>query len=433
MFALLDGNNFYASCERVFRPSLKGIPLIILSNNDGCAIARSEEAKALGVKMGQPYFELLPLVHTQGLVALSANFSLYGDMSDRMMSIVSAMGPEQEIYSIDECFIGLHGVPGITKRAQAISERIHRGVGIPNCVGIGPTKTLAKLANHIAKSAERKPGSYPPHLGHVCNLAEISPEMFQYVLKQTPVGEVWGVGRKIAKRLAELNICTALDLSRMPLPMARKHFSIVLERTVLELQGIVCMQLETQPPPKQQIACTRSFGHPVTTLPPLIQAVSEFATRAAEKLRKQEMRAGAINVFAHTSPFRSGARFYKSASVQLQPPTSDTKTLVNAAVRGISQIYEPGYQLSKAGVMLMDLCPGIEQQADLPFALPINARDASALMEAMDKINARFGKGAVHVASTGQADQDKSGWHMKQERKTPLYTTCLDDIPTARA
>lgn len=178
MFALLDGNNFYASCERVFRPSLKGIPLIILSNNDGCAIARSEEAKALGVKMGQPYFELLPLVHTQGLVALSANFSLYGDMSDHMMSIASAMGPEQEIYSIDECFIGLHGVPGITERAQAISERIHRGVGIPNCVGIGHTKTLAKLANHIAKSSERKPGSYPPHLGRVCNLAEISPEMF---------------------------------------------------------------------------------------------------------------------------------------------------------------------------------------------------------------------------------------------------------------
>lgn len=427
MFALLDGNNFYASCERVFRPSLKGIPLIILSNNDGCAIARSEEAKALGVKMGQPYFELLPLVHTQGLVALSANFSLYGDMSDRMMSIASAMGPEQEIYSIDECFIGLHGVPGITKRAQAISERIHRGVGIPNCVGIGPTKTLAKLANHIAKSAERKPGSYPPHLGRVCNMAEISPEMFQYVLKQTPVGEIWGVGRKIAKRLAELNICTAQDLSRMPLPMARKHFSVVLERTVLELQGIACMQLETQPPPKQQIACTRSFGRPVTELEPLLDAVSHFAQRAAFKLRQQDHRCGAVHVFAHTSPFRTNdPRFAQSATVQLVEPSSDTTVLLAAAARGIRQIYKPGFKLSKAGVMLLDLSPCSLVQTSLIEPVQPSTRDRSALMETVDQINARWGKGAVCPGSAVQA----RGWQMRQERKSSCYTTSIHGIVT---
>lgn len=258
MFALLDGNNFYVSCERVFRPSLKGVPVVVLSNNDGCAIARSEEAKALGIKMGAPYFQIKHLHDQAGLVALSANFTLYGDMSDRMMGLAAGLGPEQEIYSIDECFINLKGVRGVTRRAWAIRDRILRGIGITTCVGIAPTKTLAKLANHVAKDAERKPGSYPPHLAHVCNLAELSPMMLEHVLKQTLVGDVWGVGRRIAKQLAEHNICTALDLSRMPPAMARKHFSVVLERTVLELQGRSCISMELAPPPQ-----TADCLHPI--------------------------------------------------------------------------------------------------------------------------------------------------------------------------
>lgn len=434
MFALIDGNNFYVSCERVFRPALKGLPVVVLSNNDGCAIARSDEAKALGIKMGQPYFQFRDLERVSSLVCLSANFELYGDMSDRMMSVAAGLGPLQEIYSIDECFIGdLGGIKDLTQRAFTVRERILKWVGIPACVGIAPTKTLAKLCNHIAKDAERKPGSYPAELAQVCNWSELTPAQQREFLHRTPAGDVWGIGRRIAAKLAEQGIFTALDVARMPAAKARDEWSVVLERTVRELQGVSCISLELAPPPKKQIACTRSFGHPITTLPPLIEAVSEFATRAGEKLRFGGMRASVLNVFAHTSPFRPGPRFYKSAVMQLQPATSDTKALVDAAVRGLRQIYEPGFQLSKAGVILQDLFAGIEQQTDLLFTDPSTSRDASALMEAMDQINTRFGKGVVHVASTGQSQSDESGWRMKQERRTPRYTTRLDDVPIARA
>lgn len=434
MFALIDGNNFYVSCERVFRPALKGLPVVVLSNNDGCAIARSDEAKALGIKMGQPYFQFRDLERVSSLVCLSANFELYGDMSDRMMSVAAGLGPLQEIYSIDECFIGdLGGIKDLTQRAFTVRERILKWVGIPACIGIAPTKTLAKLCNHIAKDAERKPGSYPAELAQVCNWSELTPAQQRELLHRTPAGDVWGIGRRIAAKLAEQGIFTALDVARMPAAKARDEWSVVLERTVRELQGVSCISLELAPPPKKQIACTRSFGHPITTLPPLIEAVSEFATRAGEKLRFGGMRASVLNVFAHTSPFRPGPRFYKTAVMQLQPATSDTKALVDAAVRGLRQIYEPGFQLSKAGVILQDLFVGIEQQTDLLFTDPSTSRDASALMEAMDQINARFGKGVVHVASTGQTQSDESGWRMKQERRTPRYTTRLDDVPIARA
>lgn len=427
MFALLDGNNFYASCERVFRPSLKGVPLVVLSNNDGCVIARSEEAKAIGIKMGQPYFQVQHMHTTHGLVALSANFALYGDMSDRMMSLAAGMGPEQEIYSIDECFIGLHGVPDVTRRAHAIRSRIQRGIGISTCVGIAPTKTLAKLANHIAKDAERKPGAYLPHLAGVCNLAELSPQSLEYLLRLTAVGDVWGVGRKIAKRLTEHDIVTALDLRRAPVPWVRSHFGVVLERTVRELNGIACLQLETQPPPKQQIACTRSFGRPVTGLAPLLEAISHFTQRAAEKLRMQEHRCGAVHVFAHTSPFRTDdARFAQSATVQLVAPSSDTTVLLAAAQRGIRQIYEPGYRLAKAGVLLLDLTPNHQVQESLIAPEQPTGRDMSALMEVVDHINARWGKGAVRAGSALQA----SGWQMRQARMSPCYTICLGDCPS---
>ena len=432
MFALIDGNNFYVSCERAFRPALQGIPVVVLSNNDGCAISRSDEAKALGVKMGQPFFQLRDLVEHKGLVCLSPNFELYGDMSDRMMALAAGLGPTQEIYSIDESFIGdLDGVRDLTRRAFAIRARILKWTGIPACVGLAPTKTLAKLCNHVAKDSERKPGSYPAELQRVCNWAELSEQQRIDILGRTAAGEIWGVGRRISAQLAEQGVLTALDLARLPAQAARDGWSVVLERTVRELQGVSCMSLETAPAAKKQIACTRSFGHPITTLPPLIEAVSEFATRAAEKLRAGILRAGALHVFAHTSPFRPGPRFYKTAVIQLHPASSDTKALVNAAVRGLRMIYEPGYQLSKAGVMLQDLCPADVQRGDLLFQEP--SRDQSKLMEAMDKVNKRFGKGTVHVASTGVPEQDESGWRMRQERRTPRYTTKIEDIPIARA
>lgn len=435
MFALIDGNNFYVSCERVFRPSLQGLPVVVLSNNDGCAIARSDEAKALSIKMGQPYYQFRDLERVSNLVCLSANFELYGDMSDRMMSLAAGLGPLQEIYSIDESFIGdLDGIPDLTRRAWAIRARIDRWIGIPTCIGLAPTKTLAKLCNHVAKDAERKPGSYPKELARVCNWTELTREMRIDLLRRTPAGDVWGIGRRIAAKLAEQGILTALDVAQMPAAKARDEWSVLLERTVRELQGVSCISLEQAPAPKQQIACTRSFGHPITTLPPLIEAVSEFASRAAEKLRYGNQRAGAVQVFVHTSPFRPGPRFNKSATIQLHPPTSDTTLLVNAVVAGLRRIYEPGFLLAKAGVMLLDLCSATTQlQSDLLFEAPCTKRDHNQLMEVVDRINARYGKSTVHVASTGHTQKDGAGWRMRQERRTPRYTTQQGEIPIARA
>ena len=432
MYALVDGNNFYVSCERVFRPSLDGRPVVVLSNNDGCAIARSNEAKALGIKMGAPWFQIRHLEETEGLVALSANFTLYGDMSDRMMSVAAGLGPVQEIYSIDESFIGLQGVRGdLTQRSRAIRERIDRWVGIPCGVGIGQTKTLAKLANYIAKTAERKPGSYPKELSQVCTLTTLPAQDLDDVLAATLVEEVWGVGRKIAAQLHEGGIHTVLDLARMDPATIRRRWSVVLERTVRELQGMQCIDLDDAPAPKKEIACTRSFGQAITELPPLVEAVSEFASRAAEKLRKQGSLASQLLVFAHTSPFRPGPRFNKSVVVPLRRPTADTGKLVWAAAMGMRRMYEPGYKMAKAGVMLLDLVPGSVLQGELDLEEE-DQRDRTKLMVALDALNGRYGKGTVHSASTGGTNKGKD-WGMKQERRTPQYTTRWEDMPVARA
>jgi DNA polymerase V len=430
MLALIDASNFYVSCERVFRPSLNGRPVISLSNNDGCAIARSNEAKALGIKMGQPWHEIRHLEEEAGLVALSANFALYGDMSDRMMSIAAGLGPTQEIYSIDESFVGLDGVRGdLTKRSWSIRSRILQWTGIPCGVGIGPTKTLAKLANHIAKTADRMPGSYPKSMATVCNFDSLPASDLDALFAATEVDEVWGVGRRICRQLNDAGVKTVLDLARLSPSMVRSRWSVVLERTVRELQGEPCISIEAAPSAKQQIACTRSFGHPVTDLPDLIEAISEFASSAAEKLRRQAGRAGQILVFAHTSPFRPGPRFSKSIVVPLRRPTADSRLLAQSAVAGIRQIYQPGYRLSKAGVMLLDLMHGVEEQGELNFEIP-EARDRSKAMEAMDAINTRFGRGTVHVGSA-VGDGPARDWSMKQERLTPQYTTRWSDIPVA--
>ena len=302
MLALLDGNNFYVSCERVFRPSLQGRPVVVLSNNDGCAISRSNEAKALGIKMAQPHHEFRHLEDRAGLVSLSANFTLYGDMSDRMMSLAAGLGPGQEIYSIDECFVDLHGVRGnLAERAHAIRARIHRWIGIPTCIGIAPTKTLAKLANHIAKCAERKAGSYPAQHAQVCHLGALPQADVDLLLAITDVGDVWGVGPRIGAQLRDAGVATAQDLARLDPASVRRRWSVVLERTVRELQGMPCIDLEEAPTPKREIAVTRSFGRPVRELPQLLQAVSDFATRAAEKLRRQGSLAGRVLVFGVSS------------------------------------------------------------------------------------------------------------------------------------
>lgn len=433
MYALVDGNNFYVSCERVFRPSLEGLPVVVLSNNDGCAVARSNEAKALGIKMGAPWFQIKHFAESHGLVALSANFALYGDLSDRMMSLAAGLGPTQEIYSIDESFIDMTGVRGdLVERSHKIRSRILQWVGIPCGIGIGATKTLAKLANHIAKTAERKPGSYPGHLAQVCNLASLSPAELESVLADTEVNEVWGIGPRITKQLKAGGVNTVLDLVRLDAAMVRSRWSVMLERTVRELQGTPCIGFEDAPAPKQQIACTRSFGHPVTELHQLNEAVTEFASRASEKLRKQGGLAGETLVFIRTSPFRKDPQYSRSMVVPFRRPTADTAHIVAAALAGLKAIYRPGFKLAKAGVMLMELqSASVQLQAELDLEGD-EGRDRGALMVTLDGLNQRYGKGAVHMASAG-LDGNKRVWSMKQERRTPGYTTRWEDMPVARA
>lgn len=436
MYALIDGNNFYVSCERVFRPSLNGLPVVCLSNNDGCAIARSNEAKALGIKMGAPWFQIKHLAESDGLVALSANFALYGDLSDRMMSIAAGLGPTQEVYSIDESFIGLDGVRGdLVERSHKIRSRILQWVGIPCGIGIGSTKTLAKLANHIAKTAERKPGVYPDTLAQVCNLATLSPREREAVFEATAVGAVWGIGRRISKQLTEGGIKTVQDLVRMDPATIRRGWSVVLERTVRELQGTQCIGLDDAPEPKKEIACTRSFGHPVVELSGLVEAVTEFSSRAADKVRKQHSLAGDVMVFIRTSPFRKDAQYSRSIVVPLRRPSADTGAIVQAAVLGLQAIYRPGYKYAKAGVMLLDLKPDSVVQGELDLGdgdTTDELADKSRLMTTLDTINQRFGRGTMKMASAG-LDGEQRVWSMKQERRTPAYTTNWDDMPVARA
>ena len=431
MFALVDGNNFYVSCERAFRPALKNRPVVVLSNNDGCAIARSNEAKALGIRMGQPWFECRQLAEDHGVVALSANFVLYGDMSDRMMSVAAELGPGQEIYSIDESFINLAGVPGdLTRKAQQLREKVLQWTGIPTGIGIGPTKTLAKLANHVAKSADRKPGSYPAELARVSNLTLLPASDLDAVLQATAVGEVWGVGRRIAAQLNEGGVTTVLDLVRLDPATVRRRWSVVLERTVRELQGQQCISLEDQPASKKEIAFTRSFGAAVTELADLVAAVTRFASGAAVKLRAQGSKAGQLQVFAHTSAFRPGPAYSRSVVMPLRRPTSDTVALVNAAVTGIRAIYRPGFNFAKAGVMLLDLQDGDIEQRELELEPESVAH--GQLMSALDKLNDRYGRGTVVLASAGLKGPQRD-FEMRQDLLTPQYTTKWADLPVAKA
>ncbi|CAG1012663.1 Protein UmuC [Burkholderiaceae bacterium] len=441
MFALVDVNNMYVSCERVFRPTLVGRPVVVLSNNDGCAIARSNEAKDLGVKMAQPWFQVRHLGREAGLIALSANFELYGDMSSRMMTLVAQYAPRQEIYSIDECFLDLTGVQGdLVAIGRDIRATVLQWTGLPTSVGFAPTKTLAKLANHVAKTADRKPGTYPRQLAQVCNFGELSRLDLERVMQATEVGDIWGVGKKISARLNEGGIHTVLDLVNADVATLRKQFSVVLEKTVLELRGTSCLDVDDAPAANQQIMCSRSFGEPVTDLRSLVEVASRFASRVAEKLRQQQSVAAAVHVFIRTSPFRKNDRQHSpSLTMPLGRPTADTRLLISAASRAMEHLYRPGFNYVKAGVMLVDLQPEGHEQGELDLFAGTLRTDQSAvrpdrprLMGALDALNRRFGRGAVTVASAAH-EGSSSGYTAKQERRSPRYTTRLDEIPIAWA
>lgn len=432
MFALIDGNNFYVSCERVFRPSLEGRPICILSNNDGCVVSRSNEAKALGIKMGAPWFTVRHMEESHGLISLSSNYALYGDMSDRVASLTAGFGPRQEIYSIDECFVDLEGVRGDhLERGHRMRQRILDWVGIPCGIGIGRTKTLAKLANHVAKTAERKPGIYPAALARVCDFSRLAETELADIFSLTEVGDVWGIGRRISAQLNEGGIHTVADLLAIDAATLRRGWSVVLERTARELRGVSCMSLEDVAPDKKEIASTRSFGRVVTSKEQLVEAVSSFCTRASEKLRVQQSLAGQVHVFIRTSPFRkTDPQYSRSITVPLRRPTCDTAKIVNAALLGLDAIFRPEYRYAKAGVMLVDLQPDTIKQHELE--LDEAPKDAGKLMSALDTLNRRYGRGTVGIGSAGAA-KAKRDWTMKQERRTPAYTTCWEDMPRVRA
>lgn len=419
--ALIDGNSFYCSCERAMNPAYEGRPLVVLSNNDGCAIARTQEAKDLGIKMGAPWFQIRYL-QARGLVALSANFNLYGDLSQRMMNILGQFSPRQEIYSIDESFLDLSGLPGSGREiGQAIRSRVRQWVGIPTCVGIGDTKTLAKLANHLAKFLPRHEG--------VCDLSGLAHEALMRAIRHVPIQDVWGIGRKLAPQLQAMHIHTAADLANADAGLLRRHFSIVVANTAQELRGQPCLTLEDIPPPKQQIMCSRSFGHAVYQQDDLQEAISVFTCRAAEKLRAQSSLSAALYVFARTSHHqRKTPQYSGGIVVPLPHPTDDTSTLLKAAHRGLQTFYRPGFAYAKAGVCLLDVQAARQTQVQgslFPSAHTL-ASCSSPVMAALDAINQRFGHAALKPASAlHRAD---APWMMRQERKSPNYTTSWKEL-----
>ncbi|HSH86903.1 MAG TPA: Y-family DNA polymerase [Methylophilus sp.] len=416
--ALVDVNNCYVSCERVFNPKLLNRPVVVLSNNDGCAVARSNEAKALGVKMGEPWFKLNDLAKQHGIIALSSNYALYADMSNRFMSILRRFSPDQEIYSIDESFLDFSSFSrkDLTVLAHDMRNTVLRCIGLPVSVGLGSTKTLAKLANHCAKKR--------PEFNGVCNFNIMDIETLDSIMMQIEVGEVWGVGRKLSQKLNDLGIMTVFDLKRADPAQLRRHFSVVMEKTIRELNGTVCIEMEEIAPPKQQIVSSRSFGMPVTTIEELGQSISLYVSRAAEKLRNQQSYAGSLHVFIHTSPFRTDQPQYSNGfTVPLPSPTDNTTRLASIAMWVLNQIYKPGYQYAKAGIMLGEIVPAAGIQNDMFSNMEPDSK-SDRLMQAMDAVNKKMGKGKLIVGSQGYGQP----WAMKQERKSPSYTTNWDEL-----
>lgn len=413
--ALVDCNNFYVSCERIFRPDLARVPMVILSNNDGCVVSRSNEAKALGIKMGQPWFECKELAEEHGILAMSSNYALYADMSNRVMTILSDFSPQCEVYSIDESFVDLTGMPKIREVSYAMRERVGMWTGMPVCVGIGPTKTLAKLANHVAKKHPKSKG--------VFNYNALTNVQKTNLLQHLPVEDVWGVGRKLTKRLASFGVTTALDLREAHIPTLRAEFGVVMEKTQRELQETPCIKLEEVQADKKQIVSSRSFGSMVTELPVLQDALSMFVANACAKLRAQKSHAAVIQVFLGTNRFRKELPQYAPClAVPLPYPTNDSLEVNRWAALLCERMFKPDYQYKRAGIMLSEISPVTHSQGDLLEAAHV---DKHKLMEALDNLNARYGRGSVKVSTQGAY----AGWQMKQERKSPNYTTSWDDVP----
>ena len=416
VFALSDGNSFYCSCERVFDPRLEGRPVIVLSNNDGCAVARTPEAKALGIEMGAPWFKIRKLCEANGVVARSSNYVLYGDMSRRMNEIYRAHAQDVEVYSIDESFLDLTGTLEPAAHARAMRRTVRQWTGIPTCVGLGPTRVLAKAANHLAKKR--------PELDGICDLTSAAAR--DALLPQLAIEDVWGVGRASASKLRAIGVNTAADLRRLDARVARQLLTVTGERLVREMNGVLCQDLEIEPPGRKGIAVTRSFGTPITQLADMLEATAFYATRAGEKLRRHGMLAHQMQVFFHTSRFADGPSRSVSGVATMLEPTSDTLELVRAASGATRRLWQPGYRYAKAGIIMENLVTPAQAPRSL-LALADPRRDA--LMTAMDAVNSRFGRGALSPAQSGVS----RAWTVRADMRSPAYTTRLSETPIAAA
>jgi DNA polymerase V len=414
LFALVDCNNFYASCERVFDPSLNGRPVVVLSNNDGCVIARSNEAKALGIAMGEPAFKLQDLIELYDVQVFSSNYTLYGDMSKRVMNTLATFTPTIEVYSIDEAFLDLGDFYQVDLPVYCRNMRhtVWHWTGIPVSIGVAPTKTLAKVANRLAKKSPKAAGA----------LVLTDPYHLEAALKRTEVGDVWGVGSRYSKKLAAFGIHTAWDLRNASDSFIKKHMTVVGLRTVKELRGEPCADLELQIPAKQNICTSRSFGHPVTSFTQVQEATTLYASRCAEKLRRQKSCAGVITVFVMTNPFATGEQYYNSKTIQLPVATSSTLELVQYASLALKSIYREGYRYKKSGVFVSGICPANQVQGDLLD--PLDREKHQRLMQALDTLNQKLGRDALFCCSQGTGKE----WKLKREKLSPCYTTRLSDV-----
>lgn len=418
MFALVDVNSFYTSCETVFRPDLRGRPVVVVSNNDGCVISRSAEAKALGIKMGEPYFKIKQDLQRRQVQVFSSNYALYADLSHRVMTILAELAPSTEIYSIDEAFMDLSGVSNcmaLEAFGREVRQQVLKATGLTVGVGIAPTKTLAKLANYAAKKWRKT--------GGVVDLSDAARQ--RRLLPLVPVEEVWGIGRRVGKRLQLMGIKNALELADSSIPTIRKHFSVVMERTVRELRGESCLAIEELAPTKQQIVCSRSFGHRVTDYNDMHEAICAWAERAAEKLRKENQYCRFISVFIRTSP-HDDSTYNNQASGRLLLPSNDTRDIIRVATEALGRIWREGERYIKAGVMLSDFYSEGVAQLDL-FAETQPKANSAALMKAIDALN-QSGKGKIWFAGQGI----EKSWSMKREMLSPAWTTRYSDLPVAK-
>ena len=420
MFALIDCNSFYASCEKIFRPDLKHRPIVVLSNNDGCVIARSPEAKKMGISMTQPWYQVKDQYLSKGGVVFSSNYEFYADISNRVMNVLSDLCPEIDIYSIDEAFLDLRTFRkniDLVNFAYDCKKRIKDWIGVPVSIGIAPTKTLAKLANKVAKDDPRFDG--------VVILSE--PRVIKHFLKSIPIEKIWGIGRKLTAKLENIDIKTAYDLSQVDSRLIGDNFNVVLERTVRELKGQSCITLHDFMEPKKQIMVSRSFGKSIRSKSILSEAISFHASRAAEKLRYEKQKCRLITAFIRSNRFNTRVRqIYAAKSFELVHPTDDTRIIIKNANRILDQIFADGYQYAKAGVLLSDFTNRYGYQMSL-FDKKRDEKMASKLMQTVDYIN------LMEIAKIGFGNQGyRNTWRMKREIKSKRYTTKIEEIPTTK-